>query len=60
MVIVSEAFQAKRMPQRHRIVYALLKGEMAQEGGIHALQLRTRTADEEKHIAEVAEQKGEV
>jgi hypothetical protein len=31
------------------MVYALLKEEMAREGGIHALQLRTRTPQEEKN-----------
>ena len=31
---------------RHRMVYALLKDELAMEGGIHALQLRTRTPEE--------------
>ena len=30
------------------MVYGLLKDEMAQEGGIHALQLRTRTPEEEQ------------
>lgn len=30
------------------MVYALLRDEMAQEGGIHALQLRTLTPDEEQ------------
>lgn len=34
-------------PARHRMIYALLKDEMAQEGGIHALQLRTLTREEE-------------
>jgi len=34
-------------PARHRMVYALLRDEMAQENGIHALQLRTLTPDEE-------------
>jgi len=34
------------------MVYALLKEEMAREGGIHALQLRTRTLEEEKRQAE--------
>lgn len=32
---------------RHRMIYNLLKDEMAQEGGIHALQLRTKTPEEE-------------
>lgn len=35
-------------PARHRMVYALLRDEMAQEGGIHALQLRTLTPEEEE------------
>ena len=30
------------------MVYALLKDEMAQEDGIHALQLKTRTPEEAK------------
>ncbi len=40
------------------MVYALLKEELEREGGIHALQLRTRTPDEEaKQMArEKAEQ----
>lgn len=35
-------------PARHRMVYTLLKEELAQEGGIHALQLKTRTPEEEE------------
>jgi BolA protein len=31
-------------------VYALLKDEMAREGGIHALQLKTRTPEEEERV----------
>lgn len=30
------------------MVYALLKDELAAEGGIHALQLKTRTVEEEE------------
>jgi BolA protein len=30
------------------MVYSLLKDEMAAQGGIHALQLRTRTVEEEE------------
>jgi BolA-like protein 1 len=30
------------------MVYALLKEEMAREGGIHALELRTRTPKEDE------------
>ncbi|KAK3907033.1 bola-like protein-domain-containing protein [Staphylotrichum tortipilum] len=47
LVITSEAFQSKMQPARHRLVYNLLKDELAQEGGIHALQLRTMTPEEE-------------
>lgn len=52
VVITSEEFEAKMQPARHRMVYALLKDEMAQEGGIHALQLRTSTPEEEERQAE--------
>jgi BolA-like protein 1 len=48
VVITSAVFRSKMQPARHRIVYGLLKDEMAQEGGIHALQLRTRTPEEEQ------------
>lgn len=30
------------------MVYGLFKEEMAMEGGVHALQLRTRTPEEEE------------
>ncbi len=58
LVITSDAFKSKMQPARHRMVYALLKEELEREGGIHALQLRTRTPDEEaKQMArEKAEQ----
>lgn len=46
--IVSEAFRGKMQPARHRMIYSLMKDEMAREGGIHALQLRTRTPEEEQ------------
>ena len=39
-------------PARHRMIYSLLKDEMAQEGGIHALQLKTRTPEEEERQAQ--------
>jgi BolA-like protein 1 len=48
--ITSDAFKSKMNPARHRMVYGLLKDEMAAEGGIHALQLRTRTVDEEEKV----------
>ena len=48
VVITSEAFQSKLQTQRHRMVYSILKDEIAREGGVHALQLRTRTIAEEE------------
>lgn len=48
VVITSEAFDSKMQPARHRMVYALLRDEMARENGIHALQLRTLTPQEEE------------
>ncbi|KAM0441137.1 hypothetical protein ACHAPT_000442 [Fusarium lateritium] len=48
LVITSDAFTSKMQPARHRMVYALLRDEMALEGGIHALQLRTLTPEEEE------------
>lgn len=48
VTITSPHFESKMQPARHRLVYSLLKEEMAQEGGIHALQLRTRTEAEEE------------
>jgi len=60
VVITSEAFKGKMQPARHRLVYGLLKEEMSREGGIHALQLRTRTAEEEKkQLEREAAEKGE-
>lgn len=50
VTIVSNVFgdeKYKRQPARHRLVYALLREEMAREGGIHALQLKTQTPAEE-------------
>lgn len=49
LVITSEAFsELKTQIARHRIVHGLLKEEMERSGGIHALQLRTRTTTEEE------------
>jgi stress-induced morphogen len=45
--IVSEEFKTKMQPARHRMIYTLLSDELKQEGGIHALQLRTKTPEEE-------------
>lgn len=41
-------FQSKPQLARHRVVNALLKDELEREGGIHALQLRTLTPEEEE------------
>lgn len=43
-------------PARHRMVYALLGEEMAREGGIHALQLKTMTPAEEERLAKKKKQ----
>ncbi|KAF2691926.1 bola-like protein [Lentithecium fluviatile CBS 122367] len=50
VIITSEAFKSKMQPARHRMIYSLLKDEMAREGGIHALQLKTRTLEEEEKL----------
>ena len=52
MTIISDAFESKMQPARHRMVYALLKDEMSREGGIHALQLKTKTPAEEQREKE--------
>lgn len=58
VLITSEAFKSKMQPARHRMVYALLKEEMERTGGIHALQLRTRTPEEEERQNAKEEEKG--
>ncbi|KAL2827678.1 bola-like protein-domain-containing protein [Aspergillus pseudoustus] len=52
VTITSPEFQSKMQPARHRMVYALLKEEISQEGGIHALQLKTKTPEEEQREKE--------
>ncbi|KAI1184187.1 bola protein [Nemania serpens] len=47
LVITSATFRSKMQPARHRLVYGLLRDEMAADGGIHALQLRTMTPEED-------------
>jgi stress-induced morphogen len=59
VVITSDAFTSKMQPARHRMVYALLKEEMAKDGGIHALQLRTRTPEEEQRQLAGEAEKGQ-
>ncbi|KZM19722.1 hypothetical protein ST47_g9259 [Ascochyta rabiei] len=48
LVITSTAFKGKPQLARHRMVNSLMKDELAQEGGIHALQLTTRTPEEDE------------
>lgn len=48
--ITSDAFQSKPQLARHRMVYALLKDELAAAGGIHNLSLKTRTVAEEESV----------
>ncbi len=43
-VIVSPAFEGKRLIQRHQIVYAALGDRMREE--IHALSMKTQTPQE--------------
>jgi acid stress-induced BolA-like protein IbaG/YrbA len=43
-LIVSEAFQGKRLIQRHQLVYAALGDRMREE--IHALSMKTLTPEE--------------
>ncbi|KAK9461645.1 bola-like protein [Lipomyces oligophaga] len=44
--VVSDAFEGKRLPIRHREIYKLFSKEMAEEGGVHAMQLLTLTPKE--------------
>ena len=44
--IVSPTFAGKSRVMRHRMIYDLLKSEIA--GGVHALALKTLTPDEDK------------
>lgn len=48
LVIVSNEFEGSRQIQRHRMVNQLLKEELAREGGIHALQVKALTPEEEE------------
>ncbi|KAG8157830.1 hypothetical protein KVR01_012492 [Diaporthe batatas] len=51
LVIVSGEFDGTRQIQRHRIVNQLLKEELAREGGIHALQIKALTPEEDEKRA---------
>lgn len=56
--ITSDEFKSKMQPARHRMVYTLLKDELAAEGGIHALQLKTKTTDEAERAKAKEESSG--
>ncbi|KAI5844646.1 bola-like protein [Morchella snyderi] len=56
LVITSAAFASKPQLARHRAVNALLKEELEREGGIHALQLRTLTPEEEERLMKRAKE----
>lgn len=43
--IVSDMFEGKNMPARHRLVYLLLDDEFKNKG-LHALQMKTKTVAE--------------
>lgn len=43
--IVSEAFQGKSQPARHRMIYSILDDEIKNKG-VHALQMKTKTPTE--------------
>lgn len=45
--IVSDEFMNKSLPARHRLVYSLLSEEF-KEKGLHALQMTTRTTEEDE------------
>ncbi|KAF3763934.1 bola-like protein [Cryphonectria parasitica EP155] len=47
LVITSGEFRGKPQIRRHRMVNELLKEDLAREGGIHALQLKTMTPEED-------------
>lgn len=51
LYIVSQEFDGKSQPARHRMVYNLFKQEMAQTNGLHALQLQTKTPSEVSKLA---------
>ena len=52
--VVSDAFKGKPQPARHRVVYKILGEELAMHQGLHALQLKTRTVEEEENAAKKA------
>ncbi|SGZ49185.1 CIC11C00000004369 [Sungouiella intermedia] len=47
--VVSDNFEGKNMPSRHRVVYQLLNDEFENKG-LHALQMKTRTTKEAEKL----------
>lgn len=45
--VISNLFEGKNMPARHRLIYKLLEDEL-QNKGLHALQIVTKTVAEAK------------
>lgn len=48
VVISSDKFAKLHLIKRHRMVNELLNGELSREGGVHALQLKTMTPEEDQ------------
>lgn len=46
LVIVSDKFNNKSKPVRHKMVYKILDEELKVENGIHALQMTTKSEEE--------------
>ncbi|CCX06973.1 Similar to UV-induced protein uvi31; acc. no. Q12238 [Pyronema omphalodes CBS 100304] len=54
VVVSSAQFQGQTQLKRHRTINGLLQDELTRQGGIHALQLRTLTLEEEDRLLEKA------
>lgn len=48
LVITSSQFHGLTQIKRHRMINELLKEDLKREGGIHALQLKTMTPEEDE------------
>lgn len=48
VVISSDKFAKLPLIKRHRMVNELLNGELSRENGVHALQLKTMTPEEDQ------------
>ncbi|KEF62697.1 uncharacterized protein A1O9_00670, partial [Exophiala aquamarina CBS 119918] len=48
--IISPKFQGKSQLARHRVVHKLLDEELSTPGLVHALQLHTRTPEEDERL----------